>query len=100
MNTAISPGTWAKNDSIPGNKMVKELAKLLGQKESDVTTLVNRDILDQSPNRDQISSIYAMAMHRDNYARRSSPNNYVRATLKDPKKYPLTVQLDSLVTTA
>ena len=29
---------------------------------------------------------------------RSSPNNYIRATLADPAKYPLTVKLHSLVT--
>jgi choline dehydrogenase len=39
-----------------------------------------------------------MVQHADRNGKRSSPNNYIRATLKDPKKYPLTVQLNSLVT--
>jgi choline dehydrogenase len=74
---------------------------LIGQNVSQVNNLVdlvNNDLLDQSPNRDQRNSLYNMAQHRDVYARRSSPNNYIKATLKDPKKYPLTVQLHSLVT--
>ena len=79
-------------------KALKELARLTGQDPSKVGTLVDRDILDQDPNRDQISSFYSLAQHRDQYARRSSPNNYVRATLKDPRKFPLTVQLNTLVT--
>jgi choline dehydrogenase len=39
-----------------------------------------------------------MVQHQDRNGKRSSPNNYIMATLNDPKKYPLTVQLNSLVT--
>jgi choline dehydrogenase len=71
---------------------------LTGQNDAQVDTLVNQDILGQYPNRDQISSFYAMVQNQDRNGKRSSPNNYIRATISDPKKYPLTVQLNSLVT--
>ena len=98
MSTTTDNFAWLKNQSLPANKIVKELARLTGQKESDVSTLVNNDILGEYPDKDQISSLYAMVQHQDRDGKRSSPNNYIRATLKDPKKYPLTVQLNSLVT--
>jgi choline dehydrogenase len=59
---------------------------------------VNKDILGNYPNKDQTSSFYSMAQHMTPQGKRSSPNNYIKATLADPKKYPLTVQLNSLVT--
>lgn len=39
-----------------------------------------------------------MATHADAAGKRSSPNNYVRATLADPAGYPLVVKLQTLVT--
>ena len=47
---------------------------------------------------DEKVSFYNMATHSDSKGKRSSPNNYVRATVADPAKYPLTVQLHTLVT--
>jgi choline dehydrogenase len=54
-------------------------------------------LLGDYKNKDQISSIYDMTTHNDNQGKRSSANNYIRATLKD-SKYPLKLGLDSLVT--
>jgi choline dehydrogenase len=71
---------------------------LIGKKEAEVGTLVDTDILGDYQNKDQISSLYSMVQHQDTKGKRSSPNNYIRATLNHPKKYPLTVQLNSLVT--
>ncbi|KAF2666624.1 alcohol oxidase [Microthyrium microscopicum] len=98
LSTTDSDLSWTKNESLPATKIMKELAKLLGHKESDATTLAKTDILGDYPNRDQISSLYSMVQHQDRAGKRSSPNNYIKATLSDPKKYPLTVQLNSLVT--
>jgi choline dehydrogenase len=39
-----------------------------------------------------------MVTHANSKGKRSSPNNYIRATLADPAKYPLTVKLHTLVT--
>ena len=71
---------------------------MIGQNDSQAETLANQDILGQYPKKDQISSLYAMVQHQDRNGKRSSPNDYIKATLNDPKKYPLTVRLNSLVT--
>lgn len=81
---------------MSGTKILKKLAQLTGQNPDDVANLVNRDILE--PGQDEVSSFYSMATHSDNQGKRSSPNNYIRATLADPAKYPLTVKLNTLVT--
>src|SRR5205809_1015261 len=39
-----------------------------------------------------------MVGHIDEMGMRSGPNAYIRATLRDPAKYPLTVQLNTLAT--
>lgn len=39
-----------------------------------------------------------MVTHADTQGKRSSPNNYIRATLADDAGYPLTLQLHTLVT--
>jgi choline dehydrogenase-like flavoprotein len=98
LQTTTDTSSWAKNQSLPATKILKELAKLTGQSDAQVEKLVNQDILGPEPNKDQISSLYAMVQHQDRNGKRSSPNNYIKATLNDPKKYPLTVQLNSLVT--
>jgi choline dehydrogenase len=98
LHTTTGSNAWAANQSIPATKIVKELARLTGQSDAQVGTLLDRDILEKYPNKDQISSFYAMVQHQDRNGKRSSPNNYIKATLNDPKKYPLTVQLNSLVT--
>ena len=73
------------------------MARLTGQDPSKVAELVNRDILEDVPNRDEVTSFYNMVQHADSKGKRSSPNNYVRATLAE-KKYPLTLKLRTLVT--
>ncbi|TPX12367.1 uncharacterized protein E0L32_007014 [Thyridium curvatum] len=93
-----SDARWARQKNMPAVKILQEMAKLTGQNESDVANLVTKDILGNYPNKDEQSSFYAMAQHMDALGRRSSPNTYIRATLNDPAKYPLTVKLNSLVT--
>ncbi|KAH8885554.1 alcohol oxidase, partial [Thozetella sp. PMI_491] len=95
---ARGDASWAANSSLSGTKIMKEMARLTGQDPNDVANLANRDILGDYKNKDEITSFYNMAQHSDNQGKRSSPNNYIKATLKDPKKYPLTVQLNSFVT--
>lgn len=89
--------SWAKNDNLTGTRILKEMARLTGQDVSKVADLVGRDILEDTPNRDQTTSFYNMAQHSDSKGKRSSPNNYVRATLAE-KKYPLTLKLHTFVT--
>ena len=83
---------------MPATRILKELAKLTGQDVASVASAVDKDVLGNYKNKDEITSFYNMAQHMDNNGKRSSPNNYIRATLADAKKYPLTVQLNTLVT--
>lgn len=77
---------------------MKRLAQLTGQDPSQVADLANTDLLGDFPNRDTMSSFFNMATHSDKNGKRASPNNYIRATLADPAKYPLTVKLNTLAT--
>lgn len=96
--TSIADSSWAKNDSLPETKILKKLAELTGQNPDDVANLVNRDILGDGKDVDETTSFYSLATHASAQGKRSSPNNYIRATLADPAKYPLTVKLNTLVT--
>jgi choline dehydrogenase len=77
---------------------MKEIAKLTGQDPDNLAKLATTDILGAVPNKDEISSFYSMSSHATAQGKRSTPNTYIRATLNDPKKYPLTVAMNSLVT--
>ncbi|KAH7120519.1 hypothetical protein EDB81DRAFT_766576 [Dactylonectria macrodidyma] len=59
--------------------------------------LLGRDVNSADPNRDNILGLFTPHTHSRNGVR-SSPANYLRATLDDPRGYPLTVQENTLVT--
>ncbi|KAI1106463.1 putative GMC oxidoreductase [Jackrogersella minutella] len=59
---------------------------------------VTRDINAPDPDRDQSTGVFGLASHADLNGHRVGTNTYIRATLDDPAEYPLTVQLQSLVT--
>ncbi|KAK4139307.1 uncharacterized protein C8A04DRAFT_15978 [Dichotomopilus funicola] len=96
--TSTADSSWAQNDTQPGTRILKKLAELTGQDPADVANLVNRDLNDGDPNADETSSFYSMVTHADTQGKRSSPNNYIRATLADEANHPLTLQLQTLVT--
>ncbi|EAQ82889.1 hypothetical protein CHGG_11065 [Chaetomium globosum CBS 148.51] len=96
--TSVADNSWATNTSLPGTKILRKLAELTNQDPDAAADLVNRDINEATADRDETSSFYNMVTHASAAGKRSSPNNYVRATLADPAKYPLTVQLHTLVT--
>jgi len=98
LSTMAANNDWAKNASLPGTKILKKMAEITGQDPSKAADLVNSDILGDYENKDEITSFYNMVQHADAKGMRSSPNNYIRATLADPAKYPLTVKLHTLVT--
>ncbi|KAL2256466.1 hypothetical protein VTK26DRAFT_1624 [Humicola hyalothermophila] len=98
LSTMVSDASWAANDSLPQTKILKKMAELTGQDPDNVANLVNSDILGDYENADQITSFYNMVQHATKEGKRSSPNNYIRATLEDPANYPLTVKLHTLVT--
>ncbi|KAI0384639.1 putative GMC oxidoreductase [Hypomontagnella monticulosa] len=90
LNLTISDPTFMKQASdvqeIAGN-IIKEVG-------GDVT----RDINAPDPDRDQTTGVFGLASHADPNGHRVGSNTRIRATLDDPAKYPLTVQLQSLVT--
>ncbi|KAK0625454.1 hypothetical protein B0T17DRAFT_617544 [Bombardia bombarda] len=98
LSTSTGDNSWAKNDSLPATRILKKIAELTGQDPAKATDLLNNDMLGAYENRDEMTSFFNMVSHGDKNGKRSSPNNYVRATLADPKKYPLTLQLHTLVT--
>ena len=65
---------------------------------ASLLALMNRDINADDPKRDQTTGIYGGWTHSTKAGLRSSPGYYVLDTVNDPAKYPLTVQLNSLVT--
>ncbi|KAL2166456.1 hypothetical protein VTG60DRAFT_2740 [Thermothelomyces hinnuleus] len=96
--TSVADNSWAKNESLPGTKILRRMAELTGQDPDAAADLVNRDILEVGDKVDETTSFYNMVTHADSKGKRSSPNNYIRATLEDPAGYPLTVKLHTLVT--
>ncbi|OAA65703.1 Glucose-methanol-choline oxidoreductase [Niveomyces insectorum RCEF 264] len=98
LSTSVQPTRWAHDNTLPATRVLKKMAELTGQNVSDVANLVNQDILGDYPHKDTINGFYNMAQHVDRGGKRSSPNNYIKATLKDPNNYPLTVRLHTLAT--
>ncbi|CAK7233011.1 hypothetical protein SBRCBS47491_008464 [Sporothrix bragantina] len=98
LSTAVQPARWARDNTLPATRVLKKMAELTGQNVSDVANLVNKDILGIEAHKDTVNSFYNMAQHEDKGGKRSSPNNYIKATLKDPRNFPLTVRLHSLAT--
>ncbi|KAK4192343.1 hypothetical protein QBC35DRAFT_247503 [Podospora australis] len=96
--TSVGDTSWAKNNSNPQTRIAKKVAELTGQDPENVASLVGTDILAKADKMDEKNSFYNMAQHMDSQGKRNSPNNYVRATIADPAKYPLTLQLHTLVT--
>jgi len=98
LKTTAGDVSWAKNDNWTGTRILKKMAELTGQDPTKAAQLLNSDILADDKNRDHITSFYNMVQHAGKDGKRSSPNNYIRATLADPAKYPLTLKLRTLVT--
>lgn len=96
--TSVGDTSWATNSSNPQTRIAKKIAELTGQDPENIAKLVSTDILAKGDKIDEKNQLYNMAQHMDSQGKRNSPNNYVRATIADPAKYPLTLQLHTLVT--
>ncbi|PKS07152.1 hypothetical protein jhhlp_005752 [Lomentospora prolificans] len=96
MSISTSDASWVATGDWPANKIITKLAELTDQDPEKVAELADKDIL--TPGEDHLSSFYNMAQHGDARGRRSSPNNYIKATLADEANYPLTLALNTLVT--
>ncbi|TVY64263.1 Oxygen-dependent choline dehydrogenase [Lachnellula suecica] len=97
LQTSQFPPGWA-NDSRSYGAIIAEMsANATGFDPADLPSLVQRDMNAEDPNRDKSIGIFGPLTHDKNNIR-SDPNVYIKQTLADPHGYPLTVQLNSLVT--
>ncbi len=97
LNTMTMDASWAAAQSDSAD-IVLQLAIETGQNTTDITSLVNRDINALDPHRDQSLGWFNLVSHATKDVKRSGPNSYIKSTLSDPKKYPLTVKVNSLAT--
>ncbi|KAI1635453.1 hypothetical protein F4809DRAFT_651156 [Biscogniauxia mediterranea] len=90
LNTTISDPSFLQQTSDV-QKVAAEIIDFVG---GDAA----RDINALDPDRDQSTGVFGLASHADRNGKRAGTNTYIRKTLADPAEYPLTVQLESLVT--
>ncbi|KAF3025491.1 hypothetical protein E8E14_006449 [Neopestalotiopsis sp. 37M] len=87
---------------VNGTNGFRTMAELIvnatGGDPAKVPELAVRDVNAMDPDRDQDVGIFGLTLHMDNQGNRIGTNTYIRSTLADAAKYPLTVQVDSLVT--
>jgi choline dehydrogenase len=87
------------NKGSDGWLIDEQLALVTGQNAADIPSLVTRDINNAADvNRDKTTGFYAMSGHVDTTGHRTGPRWYIRSTLNDPAKYPLTLSLQTFVT--
>ncbi|KAH8899823.1 alcohol oxidase [Thozetella sp. PMI_491] len=99
--STIAPDFWANTASDRNSdlvKIAKQLAIATGQNDSALATLQHRDINAPDAKRDEDTGFFAMTFHATPTLERSGPASYIKSTLADTKKYPLTLALNSLVT--
>lgn len=100
LDTSASDASWAKNASSSLTRLAQSLSDSLSgdnSTDSSLFDLLNRDVNILSPDRDNLSGLYTSHTHSNNGVR-SSPLQYIRATLADAKNFPLTLQEHTLVT--
>ncbi|KAI1340084.1 hypothetical protein F5Y15DRAFT_381375 [Xylariaceae sp. FL0016] len=90
LNTTIGDPAFMKQNSDL-QKVAAQLVKLTGGD-------AGRDINAPDPNRDNTTGVFGLASHADKNGKRAGTNTYIRKTLNDPNKFPLTVQLQTFVT--
>ncbi|KAL8336679.1 hypothetical protein RB601_008256 [Gaeumannomyces tritici] len=95
--TIDTPAGWAGEDN-DGTRIARALAGGMGVSTEDLPAQLGSDINADRPDRDRRQEFASLVSHADEDGFRSSPNNYIRATMADAKKYPLTLKLESFVT--
>ena len=98
IDTSGSDASWALNES-DATTLAQFFSDALGGRETDLSLfeLLSRDVNENSPTRDQTEGVFTPYTHSMNGIR-SSPRQYIRATLNDSRGFPLTLQTDSLAT--
>ncbi|KAI1873599.1 hypothetical protein JX265_005221 [Neoarthrinium moseri] len=95
--TTIGDTSWT-NGTNDFKAMGEQIVKVTGGDPAKLPELAAKDMNALNPNRDQDTGVFSLASHADKQGLRSGTNTYLKATLADAAKYPLTIQLDSLVT--
>ncbi|KAI3323667.1 GMC oxidoreductase [Xylariaceae sp. AK1471] len=90
VNTTISDPSFMRQNSDV-QKLASQLITVTG---GDAA----RDINAPDPDRDQATGVFGMASHGDKNGKRTGTNTYLKSTLADPRKFNLTIQLETLVT--
>ena len=92
--TMLDAGYTSSADARQLSQLASEAA---GYSVGDTSSLLQRDMNGNQPNRDNIVGPFGGVSHVHPDGRRSSPGYYVRDTITDGK-YPLTLFLDTLAT--
>jgi choline dehydrogenase len=98
----ISPGdnSWLGNSS-DGTEVLRTIAELTGWRNlttEGLATLLQRDMNALGLGSTNPLGVFTHVTHSTPQGIRVSPANYIKKTLRDAAKYPLTVQLNSFMT--
>lgn len=97
LSTTIGDTAWATSNGDL-SIMAQQLVEATGGNRTDLAALARKDMNALDPDRDQDTGVFSLASHGDKQGRRTGSNTYLKATLADSAKYPLTIQLETLVT--
>ncbi|KAJ5016859.1 hypothetical protein K4K57_010480 [Colletotrichum sp. SAR 10_99] len=100
LDTSQSDYSWALNESDVSTLAMHASTALGYPPEINATELaglLGRDINSDDLERDNLLGVFTPHTHSRNGVR-SSPSNYIRATVDDERKFPLTLQLNTLAT--
>ncbi|KAK7948626.1 uncharacterized protein PG986_009512 [Apiospora aurea] len=97
LSTTIGDTAWASGNSDI-RTMAEQLAEATGGNKSDLVDLAKRDMNAPNPERDHDTGVFSLSAHQNKEGMRTGTNTYLKATLADSAKYPLTIQLETLVT--
>lgn len=78
--------------------MGEQIVKASGGDPAKLRELALRDINALDPKRDRTTGVFGTVRHADSQGRRTGTGTYLKETLADAARYPLTIQTDSLVT--
>lgn len=100
LDITLGDTTWVMSNGSDSVGLAARAANLTGASgtPSSLKALMDRDINAVDLKRDQTTGIFGSWSHANKAGLRSSPGYYVRDTANDPAKYPLTLQMNSLVT--
>ncbi|KAF2137208.1 GMC oxidoreductase [Aplosporella prunicola CBS 121167] len=99
LNTTMRRGSSGNQTGVSDGTIIAEsLVRVTGGDPSQALQYIQRDPNALDPQRDFKTGIFGGVLHADQQGHRDNPNNYIHATLADASNYPLTLQLNSLVT--